>query len=171
MWRLCLTFADIALHRRGPDVLPASQFLLGLVLTVYFAVGFVTQGHDMPAGAAVVDMVLDRIVYLGFIWLVLDLFQKRRRFMQTAAAAVGVDVLMNVVSLPLLLWNDALNAPPQQVTLPSILILGVVLWSIDVGGFIVARALSRPYIVGLCIVIVYVFVSMELRHAFYPVIQ
>ncbi len=171
MWRLCLTFADIALHRRGPDVLPASQFLLGLVLAVYFAVGIFAQGFNEPAGVAVVDMVLDRVVYLGFIWLVLDLFKKRRRFMQTAAAAVGVDVLMNVVSLPLLLWNDALQAPPKEVTLPSVLMLGVVLWSIDVGGFIVARALSKPYIVGLCIVIVYVFVSLELRHAFFPVAQ
>ena len=39
--RLALAFVDIVLHRRGPDTLPASKFLLGLVIGVYLLTAFV----------------------------------------------------------------------------------------------------------------------------------
>lgn len=171
MWRLGLTFVDIALHRRGPDVLPASQFLLGVVLVGYFLVGLATLELDTAPSRAIVLLVFDRALYLGSAWIVLNAFDKRRRFLQTAIALVGADTFLNLVSLPLLFWDDALGAPPAQINVPRALFLIVILWSIDIGGFIIAKALSRPYIVGLLIVIVYVFLSMALRDALFPAVK
>ncbi|HEX5421404.1 MAG TPA: hypothetical protein VFY39_15535 [Gammaproteobacteria bacterium] len=169
MWRLCLTFVDIALHRRGPDVLPPSQFLLGLELATYFIVGLAMQ-LDASLPRAILSVLIDRGFYLGMVYLVLLSFDKRRRFLQTATALVGTDVFLNLVSLPLLLWQTALGAPPTQATAPQVLFLIVVVWSIDVSGYILARALSRPYIVGLSIVLVYVYLSMALRNVIFPTV-
>ncbi|HEU4619188.1 MAG TPA: hypothetical protein VFV10_14205 [Gammaproteobacteria bacterium] len=171
MWRLGLVFVDISLHRRGPDVLPASQFLLGLVLVVYFLVGAATLPANEAPLVAFALLVADRVLYLGAAWAALTAIAKPRRFTQTAIALVGADVFLNLVSLPLLLWDDRTHAPLEQVTLPRLLIAIVYLWSIDVGGFIVARAMSRPYIVGLSVVVVYVLLSLALRDAILPTVS
>jgi uncharacterized membrane protein YagU involved in acid resistance len=150
-------------------VLPPSEFLLGLVLATYFVVDLAMQ-LDGSLPRAVASVVIDRAFYLGTVYLVLAWFDKQRRFLQTAIALVGTDVFLNLVSLPLLLWEDALSAPPTQATAPEVLFLIVVLWSIDVSGYILARALSRSYIVGLSIVLVYVYLSMALRNVLFPMV-
>jgi hypothetical protein len=43
-----------------------------------------------------------------------------------------------------------------------------VLWWIDVAGFILGRAVGRPYVVGLLFVILYVVVSLNLRDLLAP---
>jgi hypothetical protein len=168
VWRLCLAFFDIALHRRGPEDLPASRFLLGLILAVYFVAGVTRLGFDTTPARAVVLLALDRVLYLGMAWLVLKAIEKRRRFLQTATALVGTDTFLIVLSLPVLLWDDRLGAPPTEPTLPRFLSLVIVLWSIDIGGFIMARAVSQPYVVGLAIMIVYALISMYLQSVLFP---
>lgn len=171
MWRLGLVFVDIALHRCGPDVLPASRFLLGLVLAAFFFIGLATLQVDSTPQVALALLLADRVLYLGAAWLVLSAFDKSRRFVQTATALTGVDVFMNLVALPLWFWDDALNAPAGRTTLPQILLIVVFLWSLDVGGFILSKALAKPYIVGVSIVVVYFLLSMAVRDAFFPMVN
>jgi hypothetical protein len=168
VWSLIQALLDIALHRRGPADLPASQFLLGLVLAVYLAIGLAVLQRDATLVQAASQLGFDTLVYLGTIWLVLRLFGRSRRLVQTATAFVGTDVILNAVALPLLLWNDALAAP-SAASAPQILILLLFLWSVDIGGYILSKALERPYVVGVSIMIVYVLTSMALREALFPV--
>lgn len=171
MWRVGLVFVDISFHRRGPDVLPASQFLLGLVLAVYFVAGFALLPSESSPAVALALLVVDRLLYLGTAWAVLSAVGKLRRFTQTAIALVGTDTFFNLVSVPLLLWDQHLQAPPDHATQPQLLLGFLLLWSIDVGGFILARAMERPYIVGLLVVLVYAFLSIALRDAIFPMVD
>lgn len=168
MWSLSLAFVDIALHRRGPQHLPASEFLLGLVLAVYLAIGLVALQIGSTLLRALTVLLFDTALYLTAIWVVLRLFGKQRRYAQTATAMVGTDALLNAIVVPLALWNEALQAPPTETTPPQWLVLLLYIWSIDIGGYIFSKALDRPYIVGVSIVIVYVLTSMTLREAFFP---
>lgn len=182
MWRLTQVFAEIALHRRGPDELPASQFLLGLTLTAYLAVGLVTLRASEPAERALelsllgstLDLgftgliVLETLLYLLFVWAVLKVSGRSRRFLQTASALLGVETLLSGIGIPILVWMSAVSASGGQPTVATFLYLALFLWSVDVAGFILSKALQRAYFVGVLIVIGYVTVSLTLREYLFP---
>lgn len=168
MWRLSLAFVDIALHRRGPEDLPASKFLLGLILLVYVAVNLVSVQISMPMSRAVAIVLFDALVYVGFIWLLLRGFRRTRRFPQTATALLGTSSLLALLSIPLFAWNRSIAAEEVQLTPPILLVLLLLLWSVDIGGYVLSKAIDKAYIVGVLIVIVYVLASLEIRGMLFP---
>ncbi|HSG63643.1 MAG TPA: hypothetical protein VLD39_01515 [Gammaproteobacteria bacterium] len=168
MQQLVSVFVDIALHRKGPDVLPASRFLLGLVLSAYVAASFVIWQLNWPIGQAVGVMTLDVVLHLAFLAVVLAVAGRRARFLQTATAALGVETLLACAALPLhTLIATGEEGSPVVIT-ASFLLLLVLFWSIDVAGFVLSRALEQPYIVGLVIMVGYVLGSMTLGEFLFP---
>ena len=183
MWRLVLAFADIALHRRSPADLPASRFLFALSLVVYLMVGLITirvgnpdrrlldvsfLGSQIDIGFVGV-IVLETAVYLGFVWLVLRAFERPGRFLQTATALVGVETLISLIGIPVLAWIDTVRAAGGEPTAGTFVYLLLFLWSLDVAGFIISKAIQNAYFVGVLIVIGYFMVSFALREQFLPV--
>jgi hypothetical protein len=167
---LVRAFAEIAIHRRGPDYLPSSRFLLGMLLTLYWIVGLVSLralGVLQLVEAAL--LIVDSAFFLAFVFVTLRLFGHDRRFPQTANALVGTDLLLNVIGLPLALWAASSGDPTTSITTPMFLRLLLVLWWIDVAGFIIGRAIARPYIVGVLFVVLYVVASLSLRDFLSPV--
>jgi len=170
VWPLVSVFLDIALHRRGPEALPASQFLLGLLLALYLIANLLSLsilGILDPSEATL--LLTDSIFVLAYVFMVLRFFRHERRFRQTASALLGTDVLFNVVGLPLALWSRAIAVPPDPTSTPTLLRLLIVLWWIDVAGFIFGRATARPYIVGVLFVILYIMVSLSIRDLLAPI--
>ena len=168
MWQLSAAFVDIALHRRGPQDLPASQFLLGLTLVVYLLVGLLTMVVISATRAQVFLLVVELIADLGLVFLLLQVFHKTTRFVQTATALVGTGAILSLIGIPLLHWDEVLQAPPTELTTPRFLILVLFVWSLDVAGYIVSEALGKRYIVGVSIVVVYELAFMSLLEAFLP---
>lgn len=166
MWPLASAFFDVAIHRRGPEDLPASRFLVALLLPPYLlsAVAQLAIGVD-AGGAEVAFVIADACAYLVFVWFVLSLFKKPARFRQTATAVLGTAIWLNVLSLPLLLWHDSLTSGEPEATLPLFGYLALFIWSIDVRGYVLARALEQPYMVGVLIVVLYVMTSMSVSSA------
>jgi len=86
----------------------------------------------------------------------------------TGRALFGADIVMNIISAGLSLWNDSLNAPEGEATIPTLLFLVLAVWSIDVAGFILSRALERPYALGVAIMLAYVLLSISIRATLFP---
>ena len=103
-------FVEIALHRRGPDELPASRFVLGMVLVAYLAVAFATLRLGAGVEHPILLLAVDTVFSLAFIWSVLKAFDHERRFKQTASALLGTDTFLNFMSMPLILWGKALES-------------------------------------------------------------
>jgi hypothetical protein len=165
---LILPFVEIALHRRGPEHLPASRFLFGLVLVVYLVVALLTtrilNDPVYPPPAVIIQFMLE----LAFIWCVLRAFERQRRFVQTACAGFGTDTLLNLLGLPFIFWHRALGVAPTDITLPQVLQFLLWVWSLDIAASILSRALERPYVVALAIVIGYEMLSVSLHFTLYP---
>jgi len=166
--RLILAFVEIAFHRRSPEDLPASRGFLAAVLVVYVVLGFVTTRYLEIADYPELMVAFDTVVELGFIWAVLRAFERERRFRQTAVAVLGADTLLNLVSVPLWFWHRSLHAPKDEATLPYMLVLLVMLWSVDVSAFILSRALERPYVLTVAIMLGYVLLSIGVDATFFP---
>ncbi len=169
MLRLIYAFVEIALHRRGPEHLPASRFFFALVLALYIAVALFTiqfaDGVTHPYALVAVQGTLG----IAFTWCLLRAFERQHRFLQTASALLGADALMSLVSLWFALWHRALHAPATELTLPLVLYLLVaVVWATDISGFVVARALDRPYFLGVSIMVGYLLLSFSLQITLFP---
>ena len=168
MQRLVSVFVDIAFHRKGPDALPSSRFLFHLVLLAYTGVGALTLALERPLAQVLGAITFHVGLYLVFIAAVLEVARRRSRFLQTATAALGVETFLGCIALPLLLTGAAQSADGVPSVLAALVLLLIVVWSIDIVGFILARALDRPYIVGVSIMLGYVVISMSLGELLFP---
>ena len=166
MLRLIFAFVDIMLHRRGPESLPSSRFLLWALLATYLAMVFVVDwlAGPMPIWFAVDILVLG--LHVWFVWALLRTFARLARFRQTMTALLGAGVLLTVLEAPLAV-SLAHQPPPtpqnQTLTLSSLLSLLVVVWAIDIAAFVFSRALERPYLVCAAVVIAYAFLILSLQ--------
>lgn len=169
LWRLGLVFVEIALHRRGPEYLPASGFLFGFLLLIYVTVSVVAAQIAQPLSRAVGIMIFDTAFYVGFIWMVLAMFQYSSRFIQTISALLGSETFLTLIGIPILLSAGFENGDIETPNASTWLYLLLILWSIDVAGFVLSRALQQPYVVGVFVVLVYMFGSFTLGGLLFPV--
>jgi ethanolamine transporter EutH len=166
--QLALVFAEIAVHRKGPDALPASAFLFGLVLVAYFVVSLMALSLRWPLWQAFGAMVVDVAVYLAFFAAVLRLTGHRRRFLQTVTAVLGAETFLSCLALPLLLTRPEVQSGAPTEILATSLLFALLIWSVDIGGFVLAKALDRSYIVGVSVMIGYVVGSMLFSEFLFP---
>jgi small basic protein len=158
----------ITLHRRGPDELPSSPYFLLAMLAASMLVELTALRATTAADQTLVMTVLDQIVNFAFVFGVLAVFERSRRFKQTMSALLGADIVTNLASAPLIYWHEALHPPPNTATAPSFLLLLVAVWAIDIAGFVVSRAIERPYALGVAIMLAYVFLYYAVRNTLFP---
>jgi hypothetical protein len=158
----------ITLHRRGPHELPSSPYLLLAMLAASMVVQLTALRATTASDPTFVMTVLDQAVNFVFVFGVLTVFERPRRFRQTMSALLGADIVTNLASAPLIYWHEALNPPPDTATVPSFLLLLVAVWSIDIAGLVVARAIERPYALGVAIMLAYVFLYYAVRSTLFP---
>jgi hypothetical protein len=168
--RLILAFVDIMLHRRGPQDLPSSQFLVWLLLAVAVGVNlgilFANDGTVRAAAVAILIQFLD----VWFVWALLRTFNRQRRFRQTMSALLGTETILNLAGAPLvpLLEASAAASAEPQITLPLLLTALLGVWSIDIAAFVFARALERPYVLCVAIMLGYVLLIVSLQTTLLP---
>ena len=171
MLQIAFVFVDIAFHRRGPDALPASRFLFGLVLVAYLTVSVLALQINWDLGEAVVPLLADVAFCLSFFWFLLRLAEHGNRFWQTVTALLGAETFLSLVALPLLVLRTAAVGNEAIEPIAVFLLTGVLLWSIDVGGFILSRALEQTYVVGVLIMVGYVISSFILGEFLFPTVE
>jgi hypothetical protein len=137
---------DIALLRRGPEEVPASPVLLGLVIAVYAGlVLFVAAPFIDSTGRAAAELALSVTCTLLFYRAVLHFARKTERFTQTMTALYGISALFSPVVLPMV---AALSAQAKaQTQPPTLLIIGIFflcIWGITVTVYILRSALEWP---------------------------
>jgi hypothetical protein len=165
---LFAAFVDIIMHRRGPEDLPASRFLLLLVLLLYLLVGLAVLRVSESWPRATAILALDASLYLIFIRLLLIASGVPLRFLQTTIALLGVAALFNLAALPFLLWLETAQDNGVLPFFPYASLVVLLLWSLDVSAFILARAMSRAYVASVAIVIGYFLFSLLVRAAVFP---
>jgi hypothetical protein len=169
MQRLAKAFLSIALWRSTPAHLPASLFLL--TLTAIAAGMMEVLGALLTPGSPqelLVHIALEIVLPLAFTWAVLAAARHRERFLQTATALFGVDVLAALVLYPLGAMYHAVG-DDRFASIPlGILLLAVFLWYLLAGAHIWRSALDTGFLLGGIISVGFFVLSLAIEQQLLP---
>lgn len=149
-------FVDIVLWRRGPQDLPTSALLLALTVAVYVAVSVVQLamlGEDTATW--IFFLLVDPLLLLGWVWLVLRIFGRTERFLQTATAVFGASAVLGlIVYLPMqfllsVLGKDAASSMAQVFALLLVVAFALV------AGRILKLATETGMVTGIAMALTY----------------
>ena len=158
-------FVELALLRRGPQDLPYSAALLGVLAVLSVLIGTINGrelfGGIQPAlGANLVDLALS----LGLLWLLLQTRGKRARWQQTASAFLGLGVLAGAIML-------AIRAPSEMLGVVQVAMLidvVIAVWLHVALGNVLRHALEVPLLAGVLIVLAYTVFAFNLIAQVFP---
>jgi hypothetical protein len=169
MGQLLTLLWDICRLRRGPQDLPYSPQLLLIVgvvsLGLQQVIARVLGMEQETLGAGVLSLALN----LGALYLLLNLREKRNRFVQTALAMVSCALFFTLLSLPIVLLMGERPPMPEQVT-PLQALLGLVslpllIWKIMVDAHILRHGLDVPFVAGIVIAVLWLIAELALGAA------
>lgn len=168
VWQLATAFGEIAIRRRGPEILPDSNFLLASLLVIYVVANFVDfLFYGIMTGRSLLHLAAQLTLLLAYVFAVLTFFKLERRYRQTLSAILGANIFIFCMFIPIalaaLLLGLDLEARPFIA-----LRIGMLFWAIFIEAFILARALSQPFILGAMFEILYVLPSWSISGYFAP---
>jgi len=149
-------FLDIVLWRRGPQDLPVSTLLLALAVAAYLAVSVVQLAmlRESP-GTWAFFLVVDPLLLGAWVWLVLRLFGRSERFLQTASAVFGTGAVLGVaLYLPMQLIVTLLGQEPASGLAQLFALLLVVAFTL-VTGRIFKLATDSNLFTGIAVSLTY----------------
>lgn len=154
-WRLCRL-------QTGPQELPASWTLLGLLLLLHLAIGWLLERVSGVGGDALMLAAGSTAVMVVLINLLLAGAGHPRRAVQTVSALAGSQVLIGLVAW---LLHFLLNGVGEGgLLVPQLLLMA---WSFVVTAHILRHALSTSLGWGMVATLGYLFLSLALLGPLY----
>jgi hypothetical protein len=168
--RIIRTYADIVLFRRGPEDLPASQALLIVTIAANVLLDFAASTLlPTPGNANQLVIALIQVAFvLAWYWGLLRIAGKPERFLQTATAGFGIQLVLGplLVVVALAVPEPLAGAQaPFWVALPLI-VLGV--WVLAVGSRILRAATEWPMALCIAAMVLQAFLARMLIVALFP---
>ncbi len=158
MKALMTLFWRLAIFRAGPEDTPYSPTILAVVLMMWTGLQLVVglSQNDVPAGLLLVSQWLALGILLFSTLVLLSFKGLAGRWMQTAIALVGVDVVLSIVNLPLLAAGVLLGGASGGL---EVFYLLLVSWQLAAQAFIFHRALKVGPFLGLAIAMMLLVLS------------
>lgn len=149
------------------DLSCSSRLAVQLVAVYVFSALIVLQTtlnpDDMFAG-----ILLGLFVQYAFTWLVLQALDKRPRFLQTFCAILGVGIVFNLLSWPMLsALSDAATSDALKSTM-SLVFLMLISWEVLVKAHIFRHALEMKMFSAMALSFSLLFISVALSQFFFP---
>ena len=171
-------FFDIAMHRKGPQDVPAARGVFMFALGAYLLAGAAAlwptaSGTREVFGQLMLDLVLMVVVCAAL----LTLTGRAARLGQTLAALFGTGALLSAAAVPFV-WLLAATlggvetmpeSIPPAAALSSIALFGLLLASLLVTGHILRHALDWSYAGGVMAATAYFALSTFVFRSVFPV--
>src|SRR5262245_13590605 len=130
MRELLRLFGQIALSRRGPQDLPASPLLLAITVASYIAVTFGLSSLLPPVDSWRPQLFIEVAFSLAWYALLLRAFGKPERYLQTATAMFGYQL---VLAPPLIAIMSIVRRLPEDsgwMTPVALIAIGFLIWTV-----------------------------------------
>lgn len=154
------TCLDIALLRRDPSDLPASPTLLAAMIGLFLVLNSVLSSIFRPE---VENWFLQLLASVGFslmwYWVLLRMFGRPERFLQTMTAIVGFGCLITPVLVPLTGMIAPYAAKPEEAAPFVLVLLPVAIYVVFVTARILRAAIERPMFQAVALVLLQTFLE------------
>lgn len=160
-------FWNICLFRQGPEDIPASTFLLRLIIVFYLIANGIILLLQSEGQTLLVQLPVQLILVMTFFWGLLYFYHKRERYPQTICAVLGCDIIISLCALPPLVWIITTHSQG----LPNFILLGIMAWQLAVMGHILQRAISQPFYFGVGLALVYATLAYKVMEAIHLLIN
>lgn len=170
MYQLLYLLRDVIALRRGPQDAPYSPTMLVALcaasLALQLAIARVLKVEGETIGAGIVALAFN----LGLLYLLLNLRKLANRFVQVALTLIGVAMLFQLLSLPIVLLagGHPPSAPdhltPVQVLL-GVVSLPILIWKLVVDAHVLRHGLDLPFASGLVIAVCWIVAELILGAA------
>ena len=168
MFPLIRFFIELCLLRARPQDLPSSEMLLALVAAANIllsTLGAIPTFGSVGAGFGA--SALDTAFLAAFIWALLRFHNRPERFVQTTTAALGIGVVVSVVSLPLQMMLPDDPAAAESAQVPLALLQVLTLWILVAIGHVLRHALDVRLPLGIGLALLYAVTSGALILTFF----
>ncbi len=148
--------------RRGPQDIPASRFLFIFTLIGYVLMSLLhleLRAVDSWQENLLLS-VLDIVLLLLLFYVLLAVFRRSSRYLQTITALLGVNLLVTALQLPLYVWRHLIDAGPDVMTLPDMALLVLLVWFLAIVAHVMRHALEIPY-AGAAVISIMYFVLFQ----------
>lgn len=152
-------FVEICLLRRGPQDLPGSTFLLAIMLVAHTVMSILLNAVVLNAWNAILAGVIDTLLVSILTGSILYLHGFKTRIVQTLSAMTGTGAIISLLAIPLFSWNAGAQQSGSVSAVGSLMVFGIVVWSLAVSGHILRHALSVSYFLGILIAVAFYGIS------------
>ncbi len=151
------TLFDILLLRKGPEAIPGVPIVLFATFALWLLAGFALVGvlADFLLSDLIIGLFTGILALTGYA-AILSFFGFRQRTISTLSAIMGCGALAVGGFIAIFTVLRPLVGPDQAYLAGFPLLL----WTIPVEGFIVARAINRPWFFGCMIALTLFFVQL-----------
>ncbi|OOZ38655.1 hypothetical protein BOW53_14775 [Solemya pervernicosa gill symbiont] len=167
---LLTLYFNLCRLRVGPQDVPASNFLLSLLIMFYLVVVGIKAMlviPDINLLTAAAQSGLDVVLLSLFTWTVLATKNLGERFVQTLSALVGAKCLLEIVSIPVV-WTIMQGGEGEGSSIAFLLLIIFSIWLLAVLGHIFRHALSVGMATGVFVTIGYLLFSTAVTFKFFP---
>ncbi len=165
---LFTSFVEICLFRRGPQDLPASGFFLGIIFAISILISFLLNLINLPIQHTALAVMINVLIVVSITWLILKLYNKPMRFVQTLTAQMGAGIIISVVATPVIVMLAYAEDHNINMTAPVMLWFGLFIWELAVTAHILRHALSTTFIQGFLMSILYPLIYFQLTDFLIP---
>lgn len=145
MYETIQTLLGILRLQRGPQDLPSSSSLLaGCVIALIALQGGLGQAFIPDDPSIFPQAVVSGAVTLGWLYLLLRLFNRGARFLQTATAIFGIAALLTPISIPLVSAVRPDEEGMLTLSVWSLLAFALSVYLIYLNARILREAIERP---------------------------
>lgn len=147
----------IAILKRTPQTIPASQVLLVFLVVIHFIIGVMLASSSVAIDAAATTALVGTTVMLAFIYLILRMRGMQQRFVQSVSALAGCEALIGLVALPMTYLFHAGGGESGLIALFSLLVFA---WNIVVAAHIFQHTFNITPQQGVFYAVFYIFTSL-----------
>lgn len=163
-WNLCRL-------RVGPEAMPSIGVFVVAVVLVNLAVS-IGVALSSPVAARPVDAVTAPVVAAAVLatatWLVLRVRSLAHRFTQTFTALMGADVVITLLSWPLVLLMSAASGDPAMQLGLTLGQFALLFWWITISGFVFSSALDGSRAQGVAVAVFVVLATLMVTASLFP---
>jgi hypothetical protein len=155
---------DLCLLKTGPQHIPASSTLFALLVLFNLMIGIsLAMAAQFGFALALLQTIFELLLLLLTLYVALKLTHKLIRFNQTGTALLLSGLLLNLLALPLVTWNQRTDSAES-----GLLVLILFFWSIVVTAHIIRHAFEVDLNISIAVVVLYTLMVVNVTAFLFP---